>query len=183
MAKTTEPAEAAEATERDLTEYLTKAATPSLEFYAEWLKDVVGYDTASSKNRDEAFARGVYLAVSLHRDFQTSPENQEFKEQQREAREAEAEQRRIEREEAKAAKEAEKEEQAAAKEAEREQREAAKAEKAAAKAEAGKTPATKAATTAKPARAAAAASTKPAPAARAARPTRKPQRATAEAPF
>lgn len=182
MAKTQEPTEA-EASERDLTAYLEKS-TPSLEFYAEWLKDVVGFNPDTVKNRDQAFARGVYLAVSLHRDFQVSEENARFKEEQKAAREAMLEEQRAEREAAKEAKAAER---AAAEEAAEEARAAKQAEKQAAKAareEAGKTPATKAAatTSAKPTAKAAA---KPAPRATT-RPARgKPVRAgsKAEAPF
>lgn len=157
MPKTTEPDEAVE-NERDLTAYATKPATASLEYYAEWLTEATGYDPGSAKSKQEAFDRAVYLAVSLHRDFQTSPENQEFKERLKAAREAEAEQRATEREEVRKAKEAEKAEAQRAKEA-------AAAEKAAAKPK-----------PAPPAKAAKATKAAAAPAT-AAKPTRAPRRA------
>lgn len=165
MAKTVDPEEGVE---RDLTQYATKPATASLEYYAEWIPEATGYDPAAAKSKQEAFERGVYLAVTLHRDFQTSPENQEFKERLKATRAEEAEAARAEREEAKAAKQAEREAAAAAKEQ-------AKAERAASE---------------KPAKAAKATATRPAakkatpaaPPTKAARPARRTAKG-AEAPF
>lgn len=186
MPKSAEPTEADEVTERDLSAYTTKQATPSLEFYAEWLKDVVGFDPNSVKNRDDAFARGVYLAVTLHRDFQVSPENANFKEEQKAAREAEFEQIRAEKEADRERKAQERAEAAEAAEIARAEKEAEKEAKAQAKADKGATPATKAAKAAKPA--AKPGPAKPAVAGRTAtaRPARRtPVRAasTTEAPF
>lgn len=178
--------ESEETVERDLAAYAEKPATPSLEFYSEWLTEATGYDPAAAKSKAAAFERGVYLAVTLHRDFQTSPENVEFKEQQRVAREEALAAAKAQREEEKAAKAAERQ---AAEEAAAEakaQKDAEKAERAAAKAAAGKTPATQAATAkptapARPAgrKATAAPATKAAPA----RPARRAAKGGQEAPF
>lgn len=179
--------ESEETVERDLAAYADKPATPSLEFYSEWLQDATGYDPAAAKSKAEAFERAVYLAVTLHRDFQTSDQNIEFKEKQRVAREEALEQARVEREEAKAAKAAEQAAAATAAAEAKALKDAEKAERAAAKAAVGKTPATQAAAaTAKPtapARPAGRKATAPAPKAAPARPARRTAKGGQAAPF
>lgn len=72
MAKKTEE-------ERDLTAYLDKKPTDLQERFAEWLmdEDIVGYDPAKAKTKEEAFREGVRLATAMRMVFQASPENQE----------------------------------------------------------------------------------------------------------
>lgn len=70
MAKTEEK-------EVNLTGYLNKKPTDLQERFADWLleEDIVGYDPAKAKTKEEAFREGVRLATAMRMIFQASPEN------------------------------------------------------------------------------------------------------------
>lgn len=179
--------ESEETYERDLSVYTTRS-TPSLDAYAAWLVNVVGFDPNAEKNKVIAFARGVYAGVALHREWQASPENAEFKAELQAARDEERAAALAAKEEAAAERAAAREAAAAAKEQARLEREAAKAARDQEQADApepaaapvmrtGKSP-----RAARPAKAAAATPTAPVKAARPARPARAAKGST-EAPF
>lgn len=72
--------------EVDLEAYLAKAPTDLQARFAEYIKDVVGYDPSTAKNKDEAFKEGVRLATALRMVFQASDENRKATALRRKAR-------------------------------------------------------------------------------------------------
>ncbi len=63
------------APEGDFTRYLDQPPTPLQARFVGWIMDKVGYDPATAKSKQEAFAAGVKFAVALRIPFQASPEN------------------------------------------------------------------------------------------------------------
>lgn len=78
MTGTSQAAQRAAETEKDLTVYLSKTATTMQQEYLDWLLEKLELDVNTAfKSKGAAFAEGVRLGVALRGIHQASPENQE----------------------------------------------------------------------------------------------------------